>query len=178
MKYISLFILSVLFIQLSLQQNPAPFFINYTLDRLADGDTFTLGSGPQVLTVTPQGEFGEGWQDLTLNLERTQVNNAAGEWIYEWETLNGEVFSLTDDNGHLVVVGDDGYREDLTYAVASESGLPVEAVPAVVGILFTSVSNDVYVLDTEINSISAAEAYYLGLTGAQVVVEGNVENEN
>ena len=102
MKYITLFILSVFFIQLSLQQNPAPFFINYTLERLAEGDTFTLGSGPQVLTVTPQGEFGEGWQDLTLNLERTQVNNPDGEWIYEWETLNGEVFSLVDDKGHLV----------------------------------------------------------------------------
>jgi len=165
MNFLYLLILSALFIQLSLQQNPGPLFVNYTLDRLADGDTFLIGSGPQGLIVTPQGEFGEGWENLILNLERTPLNNAEGEWTYEWETLNGESFVAIDDNGHLVIVGD-GYREDLTYFVASESGVSIEALPDVIEILFESVMNDVYVRNTTIDSISATEAYYLGSTGA------------
>ncbi len=177
MKNVFLFALFALFIQQSLQQNPAPFFINYTLDRLAEGDTFLIGAGPQVLAVTPQGEFGEGWQDLMLELERTTINNAEGEWIYEWETPNGEDFTLINDNGHLVVVGDD-YREDLSPLASAQSGVPIEVLPVFVDVLFASVSNDVYVLDTEIQSISAIEAYQLGMAGSQVVVDENIENEN
>lgn len=81
------------------------------------------------------------------------------------------------DNGHLVVVGDD-YREDLSPLASAQSGVPIEVLPVFVDVLFASVSNDVYVLDTEIQSISAIEAYQLGMAGSQVVVEGNIETEN
>jgi len=91
--------------------------------------------------------------------------------------LNGEVFEIIDDNGQLVVVGDD-YREDITAYVASETGLPVAALPGVMDGLFESIMNDVYVKNNTIQSISAAEAYILGSGGAGNSIEGSLENEN
>jgi len=159
-------------LQLSLQQNPGPFFADFTLDKLGDGDTFLIASGAQGLVVTPQGEFGEGWEDLILELERVALpNNAEGEWIYEWETLEGQVFEIIDDNGQLIQVGDDSSEENLSEYIASETGIPAVALPGVMEGLFGAIMNDVYVKDTNIQSISATEAYTLGSGGANNAVE-------
>ena len=171
MNSLCLFILSVLFIQLSFQQGSlqeglGPVFIYYTLDSLEAGAVYLVGYGSQGLQITPEGEFLEGWQDLMLELERVSLNNAEGEWIYEWVYPDGEVYKVIDENGHMITVSDHGYYSDDTELVAAESGLSVSELPDAMDSVFASVIYDVYVRDPTIESISAAEAHYLGLTGA------------
>ncbi len=170
MNSLCLLIFSVLFIQLSFQQTIQerldPSFIDETLNILESGAVFLFGYGSQGLQVTPEGEFLQGWQDLMLELERVSLlNNAEGEWIYEWVYPDGEVYKLIDEEGHLITVSDNGYYEDNTEYIAAQSGLAVSEVSGSADSLIASVIYDVYVRDPTIESISAAEAYYLGING-------------